>query len=251
MAATRPDGVSDIVEGRNPVLEALRAGVPLEEVRIARGVETASAIDEIRRLCREGGIPVREVDRRTLDESSARGSHQGVVAIARPFAYASLAEIVAAGSRSPRSLVVVLDHITDPGNLGAVARSAEAVGASGLVIPSKRSAEVGPVARKASAGALEHLRVARVPNIPRALGDLKDAGYWVAGASERAEETAWQSRLDERLVLVMGSEGTGLSRLVAERCDFLVSLPMTGEVGSLNVAQAATVLAYEWLRRGV
>ncbi len=150
----------------------------------------------------------------------------------------------------PRSLVVVLDHITDPGNLGAVARSVEAVGASGLVIPAKRSAEVGQVARKAAAGALEHLRVAKVANLSRALDELKQAGYWVAGASEHATESVWEARLDDRLVLVMGAEGSGLSRLVSEHCDFLVSLPMAGRVGSLNVAQAATVLAYEWLRRG-
>jgi 23S rRNA (guanosine2251-2'-O)-methyltransferase len=242
--------MADIVEGRNPVLEALRAGVPLSEVRIARGVDRADTLDEIRRLCRRSGVPVREVDRRSLDDSSERGAHQGVVALAKPYEYVSMADIVEAGSLGPRSLVVVLDHVTDPGNLGAVARSAEAVGAAGLVIASKRAAEVGPVARKAAAGALEHLRVARVPNIPRALEELKKAGYWVAGASERGSETVWESRLDDRLVLVMGAEGAGLSRLVTEHCDFLVSLPMAGEVGSLNVAQAATVLAYEWLRRG-
>jgi 23S rRNA (guanosine2251-2'-O)-methyltransferase len=233
--------VADLVEGRNPVLEALRAGVPLSEVRIARGVEKAEAVDEIRRLSRAAGIPVREVDRRTLDESSARGAHQGVVALAEPYAYSSVTDIIAAGSLGPRSLVVVLDHVTDPGNLGAVARSAEAVGASGLVIASKRAADVGPVARKAAAGALEHLRVARVPNIVRSLEDFKKAGYWVAGASEHSADNVWESRLDERLVLV---------RLAAERCDFLVALPMAGRVGSLNVAQATTVLAYEWLRRG-
>ncbi len=243
--------MSDLIEGRNPVLEALRAEVPLDEVRVARGVQRAGVLEEIVQRARKAGVTVREVDRRSLDALSARGSHQGVVALARPFGYASLEDIISTGASSARSLVVVLDHVTDPGNLGAIARSAEAAGAAGLVIPGKRAADVGPVARKASAGALEHLRVARVTNVVRALDELKRAGYWVAGASEEATETVWDARLDDRLVLVMGAEGTGLSRLAREHCDFLVGLPMVGRVGSLNVAQAATVLVYEWLHRGL
>lgn len=242
--------MDDLIEGRNAVVEALRAEVPLREIRLARGNKPAPVLDEIVRLAGGAGVPVREVDRRRLDQDSARGAHQGVMAVAAPFSYARLPDIVSAATASPRSLVIVLDHVTDPGNLGAVARSAEAVGAAGLVIPAKRAAEVGAVARKSAAGALERLPVARVPNIVRAIADLKDAAYWVAGASEHASEGVWDVRLDDRLVLVMGAEGTGLSRLVAESCDFLVSLPMRGDVGSLNVAQAATVLMYEWLRRG-
>jgi 23S rRNA (guanosine2251-2'-O)-methyltransferase len=242
--------VDDIIEGRNAVASALEAGVPLKEVRLAQGNKPAPVLEQIVRLARAAGVPVREVDRRQLDQVSARGAHQGVVALAEGFAYTPLSEVIAAGAAATRSLVVVLDHVTDPGNLGAVARSAEAVGAAGLVIPNKRAAEVGAVARKAAAGALERLPVARVPNLTRALKDLQEAGYWVAGASEHASEPVWDTRLDDRLVLVLGSEGDGISRLVAETCDFAVCLPMVGDVGSLNVAQAATVLMYEWLRRG-
>jgi 23S rRNA (guanosine2251-2'-O)-methyltransferase len=241
--------VEEFVEGRNAVLESLRGGVRLKEVRIARGLEADPAVDEIRQRAREARVPVRDVDRKALEAVSARGAHQGVVALAEPFDYSDLQAIVAAATLTPRSLVVVLDHVTDPGNLGAVARSCEAVGAAGLVIPSKRAATVGPVARKTSAGALEHLPVAKVPNLVRALETLKAAGYWVAGASEHATESAFDARLDDRLVLVLGSEGEGLSRLVGEHCDFLVSIPMVGRVGSLNVAQAATLLAFEWYRR--
>jgi 23S rRNA (guanosine2251-2'-O)-methyltransferase len=242
--------MDDIIEGRNSVASALEAGVPLKEIRLARGNKPAPVLDEIVRLAKAAGVPVREVDRRQLDQVSARGAHQGVAALAEGFSYALLPDLIAAGAARPRSLVVVLDHITDPGNLGAVARSAEAIGATGLVIPNKRAAEVGAVARKTAAGALERLPVARVPNLARAITALQDAGYWVAGASEHASEPVWDTRLDDRLVLVLGAEGDGLSRLVAETCDFAVSLPMLGDVGSLNVAQAATVLMYEWLRQG-
>ena len=229
--------------------EALRAGVPLVEVRISSGTRDADVLEEIVTLARRAGVPVRGVTRHELDRVSARGAHQGVMAAVRPFSYVPLSEIVAGAAASPRSLVIVLDHITDPGNLGAVARSAEAAGASGLIIPSQRSASVAAVARKSAAGALEHLPVARVVNLTRALAELKDAGYWIAGADEAAPSPVWESRLDDRLVLVLGAEGTGLSRLVRENCDFLVSIPMVGRVGSLNVAQAATVLAFEWVRR--
>lgn len=241
--------MEDVVEGRNAVLEALRAGVDLREVRVARGLAPEPAIDEIRRRANEARIPVREVDRRSLGSLSARGAHQGVIALAQPFGYSSLDEIIAIGAAGPRSLVVVLDHVTDPGNLGAVARSCEAAGAAGLVIPSQRAAAVGPVARKSAAGALEHIAVARVANLVRVLETLKAAGYWIAGASEHAAESAFEARLDDRLALVLGSEGEGISRLVREHCDFLVSIPMAGRVGSLNVAQAATLLVFEWARR--
>ena len=241
--------MEELVEGRNAVLEALRSGARLREVRIARGLKPDPAIDEIRSLARRANVRVKEMDRRALDQASARGAHQGVMAVAESFVYTQLEDIVATGAAAPRSLVIVLDHVTDPGNLGAVARSAEAAGATGLVIPSQRAATVTAVARKTAAGALEHLPVARVPNVVRALEAFKHAGFWTAGASEHAEESAFEARLDDRLVLVMGSEGEGLSRLVRENCDFLVRIPIVGHVGSLNVAQAATVLAFEWARR--
>ncbi len=149
----------------------------------------------------------------------------------------------------PDSLIIALDHVTDPGNLGAVARSAEVVGADAVLVAKNRAAAVTPAAYKASAGALAHIALAQETNIARSLARCKEAGYWIAGASEHAEQTAWEAPLEGRIVLVMGSEGEGLARLTRESCDFLVRLPQAGRVGSLNVAQATTALAYEWLRR--
>lgn len=241
--------MGDVIEGRNAVLEALRAGGTVRELLIARGLQDNRVLREIGELAARDDVPVREVDRHELDELSARGAHQGVVGVVGEFSYARLGEVVRAiGERSP-SLVIVLDHVTDPGNLGAVIRSAEALGADAVVIPKARAASVGPVVVKAAAGATAHLPIALVPNIARALAELKQAGFWVAGASERAEEPAWDAALHGRLVLVLGAEGAGLSRLVEEACDFLVRIPLAGKTGSLNVAQAATVLAYEWARR--
>jgi 23S rRNA (guanosine2251-2'-O)-methyltransferase len=217
---------------------------------VAHGTKPHPALDEIRRRAGEAGVRVEEVPRRDLDAMSARGAHQGVVAFAEPFAYAPLADVIAAGTAAPRSLVVVLDHVTDPGNLGAVARTCEAVGAHALVVPKERSAPVTAVAEKAAAGALSYLPLVQVPNVVRALKELKEAGYWVAGADEKASEDVWDAALDHHLVLVAGAEGTGMARLTRETCDFLVRLPVLGHVGSLNVAQAVTALSYEWLRRG-
>ncbi|TLM65448.1 MAG: 23S rRNA (guanosine(2251)-2'-O)-methyltransferase RlmB [Actinobacteria bacterium] len=243
--------MSDLVEGRNAVAEALSAGLPIERVLIAEGVKPDAAVERVRSLAAEHGVPVEQCPRRKLDAMSDRGAHQGVAALARPFAYADLDSVLRLTTGQPRSLIIALDHVTDPGNLGAVARSAEAVGAAALVIEERRSAQVTAAAFKASAGAVAHLPVARVSNLSRALARAKDAGYWVAGASEHAEQDAWASPLEGRIVLVMGAEGEGLSRLVRENCDFLVRLPVEGHVGSLNVAQAATVLMYEWVRRGL
>ena len=238
-----------VIEGRNAVIEALRADVPLKRVLIAEGTRPDRTVAEIERRASERGVRVDRVRKRTLDELSERGAHQGVLAQAAPFAYASVEDLVRRASGKDHALVIALDHVTDPGNLGAVARTAEVVGAVGLLVPERRSAAITPAAWKAAAGALAHIPVARATNLARALATLKQDGFWVAGASERAEQTVWQAPLEGRLVLVMGSEGSGLARLTGERCDFLVRLPQAGEVGSLNVAQATTALAYEWLRR--
>jgi 23S rRNA (guanosine2251-2'-O)-methyltransferase len=237
------------IEGRNAVREALRGGVPVERVRIAEGLKADPAIDEIVRLAREAGVPVDRVTRRELDRASERGSHQGVIADAAPFAFTPLQEVLDATSDADSALVVALDHVTDPGNLGAIVRTAEVAGAAAVVVPERRSAAVTPAAYKAAAGAFAYLPVVQETNLVRALEKLKAAGFWIAGADGAAEQTAWDAPLDGKLVLVLGAEGEGLSRLVRETCDFLVRLPQSGRVDSLNVAQAAAVLAYEWVRR--
>lgn len=215
---------------------------------MAHGLAPDRTVEQIERMAADAQVSVERVARKMLDERSERGAHQGVMAEAAPFRYAQLSDIIAA-SPADNALVIVLDHVTDPGNFGAIVRSAEVVGATGVVVAARRSVAITPSAWKAAAGALAHVPVAQVPNIARALEDLKAAGFWIAGASERAEQTVWDAPLEGRLGLVMGSEGSGLARLTQERCDFLVRLPQAGRVGSLNVAQATTTIAYEWLRR--
>jgi 23S rRNA (guanosine2251-2'-O)-methyltransferase len=241
--------MSEIIEGRNAVLEALRSGVRIERIMVADGLRQNPAVDEIRSRAAAAGVPVAAVPRAVLDKQSVRGAHQGVAALAEPFGYAQLSDVLATAAGQDRSLIVVLDHVTDPGNLGAVIRSVEVAGGDAVVIPRDRAASIGPAAHKASAGATAHLPVVRVPNVSQSLSAMKDAGYWVAGADEGGDQGLWDAPLDGRLVVVLGAEGSGLARLTRERCDFVVSIPVAGRVSSLNVAQAASVLAFEWVRR--
>lgn len=241
--------MSDIIEGRNAVLEALRSGVRLRKVSVASGLKSNAAVDEIERLARAAGARVEHVERTELDRSSVRGAHQGVIAEVAPFAYTELADVLARTDGRPASLIMVLDHVTDPGNLGAIIRSVEVAGGDAVVVPKDRSAAVTAVVHKTSAGATSHLPVARVTNVARTLAEFKQHGYWVIGASEKASVLAWDAPLEGRVVLVMGAEGGGISKLVLAECDVLARLPVAGHIQSLNVAQAATVLAFEWARR--
>jgi len=224
--------------------------MPVRRVLIAEGTQPDRTLDEIARRAGEAGVDVARVPKRQLDAKSERGAHQGVLAEAAPYPYASLDDVLKRAEGKKRSLVIALDHITDPGNLGAIVRTAEVVGAEGVLVAKKRAAAVTPAAYKSSAGALAHVALAQEANLVRSLVRCKEAGFWVAGASEHASQSVWDAELDGRIVLVMGSEGEGLARLTRETCDFLVGLPQAGKVGSLNVAQATTAIAYEWLRRG-
>ena len=238
------------IEGRRAAFEALRTGFPIKRALIAQGVENDPAVRDLLAGLGEAGVSVKSVARAQLDAISSHGAHQGIVLEVGKFPYADLADIIAAaGSADRPALVVVLDHVTDAGNFGAIVRSAEVVGASGVVIPNKRSAEVTVATYKTSAGAVMHLPIAQVPNIVRALEDLKSAGFWVGGATEHAEGMCWDAPFEGRVALVMGSEGDGISRLVLDTCDFTTKLPQRGATESLNVAQAATALCFEWLRR--
>ncbi len=273
--------MADYIEGRRAVEEALRAGVPIKRALVAVPSPTPSrsdrrgpagrrggrggdvpdrapsaqdqALERLASQLKAGGVPVQAVTRAELDrisqEGGSHGAHQGIACEVPPYRYAQLEDIARAGASKPDSLVLVLDHITDEGNLGAIVRTAEVMGADGVVIPSKRSAQVTVGVYKTSAGAALHIPIARVPNLVGALEVLKKAGFWVAGASEHARQDIWHAPLEGRIALVAGSEGTGISRLVREACDFLVALPQRGHVGSLNVAQATTAICYEWLRR--
>ena len=245
--------MAEYIEGKRPIIEALRAGMPLKSVLMADNVQQDGQIKDILRKARQHGVKVKMVSRKMLDERSERGSHQGVMAEALPFPYANMTEIIAAANERAEqrgsALVVVLDHVTDAGNLGAIARSAEIVGASGLVIPNKRSARVTAATYKSSAGAINYIKVSQVANIASTLERLKKEGFWVAGASEQAQHCVWEAPLYGKIALVMGNEAEGLSQLTMKECDFLAKLPQEGRVASLNVAQAATAIMYEWMRQ--
>lgn len=243
----KPTG--DLIEGRRAVAEALEAGVPLRRAFVSKASgDEDLVLDKLVRRLEGRGVECERVPKSRLDAMSSHGAHQGVVVRVRPFEYAGLADVIAAAGAGD-ALVVVLDHVTDEGNFGAIVRTAEVVGAAGVVIANARAAAVGVGAYKTSAGAVLHIPIAQVPNLARALDDLKAAGFWACAATEHAEEDVWHASMGGRLALVMGSEGSGISRLVLERCDFSCRLPQRGRVESLNVAQAATVLCYEWLRR--
>lgn len=247
--------MAERIEGKRAVVEALRAQVPLTEVLLSDAAPKDGLVQDILRKARRQDVKVSFVPRRRLDELSERGNHQGVVALARPYAYCGAGDVAARAQADfeahGRALVVVCDHLTDAGNLGAVIRSANAVGAAGVVIPNKRSARVEPSTYKSSAGAVSHVPVAQVANVVRALERLKGEGFWVCAATEHASELAWEANLKGKIALVLGNESEGVSRLVLEHCDLFARLPMEGQVASLNVAQAATALMYEWLRQNV
>ena len=222
----------------------------MRELLLASGREPDAATSELLELARAAGIRIRTVERQQLDDATDGLVHQGVVAIAPPFLTVTLAQVLerAAATGEP-PLLVALDGVTDPHNLGSIARTAEAVGAHGLLLPGRRTASVTPVVEKAAAGALAHLPVAEVGNLVRALGQLGEAGVWSLGLDGDAEVALAEHPLaGEACVLVVGAEGAGLSRLTRERCDALVRLPMRGRVGSLNASVAAAVALYE-LRR--
>ena len=238
-------GSGSWIEGRRAVAEALEVGMPLRRALVS---DTDGTLAPLVRQLEAADVRIERVPRSRLDDLSSHGAHQGVVVQAAPFAYADLSDVIARAGEGD-ALVVLLDHVTDQGNLGAIVRSAEVVGAAGVVIAKARAAGVGVGACKTSAGAVLHVPIAQVANLPRAIDTLKEHGFWVGGATEHARESVWDAPMGGRLCLVMGSEGDGISRLVRERCDFECRLPQRGQVESLNVAQAATVMCYEWLRR--
>ncbi len=234
----------DLIPGRQPVREALHAGRELQAVVLDR--RRGDDLDQIGEQARAAGVDVRLATRDELDAMTGEVRHQGVVALAGRFPHAALEDLLDA------DLVVVLDGVTDARNLGAIARVALQAGAGGLVIRDRRSASPSPAAEKAAAGALSWLPVATVPNIVAALERLGEAGLWSVGLAGEAEATVWDHPLmDERIALVVGAEGDGLSRLVAERADALVRIPMAGQLDSLNAATATAVTAFEWARRHV
>lgn len=273
-----------MIEGRRACFEALEAHLPLKKLLVQENMNATLQTADVERLiacARERGISCEYVKRSAMDALSSHGAHQGVMFETAPFAYAELSDVLATIDRkaasaadasaadafatdaselvtntnnqpsAPKqaSLVVLLDHVVDEGNFGAIVRSAEVVGASCVIIANARCASVGVGAYKTSAGAVLHMPIVQVVNLARAIDELKEHGFWVIGASEHAQQTVWNAPFAGNVCLVMGSEENGISSLVQKKCDFICKLPQRGRIESLNVAQAATVMCYEWMRQ--
>lgn len=232
--------------GVHAVEEALAAGRPLDRIVVARGQQNRR-IQKIVDLARARGVPVRFEERGELDRSAGAEHHQGVIAFAASRAAVELEDLLADAGQN--RLLVLLDGIEDPHNLGAIVRTALGAGAAGIVIPERRAAGLTETVSRVSAGALEHLPVARVKNMARAMEQLKEAGFWLVGLDERADKKYTEVDYKGRVGLVMGSEGAGLHELVRKRCDFVVSIPMAGPIGSLNVSVAAGIVLFEAARQ--
>lgn len=244
VAVQRAKDAPEVVVGRNAVLEALRDGVPATQLRVADGLEADARIKEVLRLAAARHVPMMQVARIELDKLPAAAPHQGMALSVPPFNYSSLDDLTAGKA----SLIVALDGVTDPRNLGAVARSAVAFNAAGLVIPERRAVGVTASGWKASAGALARTKVARVTNLTRALESLQQDGWFViglAGESRIDIDALKPTHVTDKVVLVIGSEGKGLSRLVGETCDVVARIPMSGTAESLNAAVAAGIALYE------
>ena len=253
MDEKRRDGLTaeadGVIEGRNAVIEALRAGTAIDKIYLQKG-ETDRTLGHVASKARAAGIVVVEADRRKLDAMSRTHAHQGVIALSAVREYAGVEDILrAAADRGEPPLVVVCDEISDPQNLGAIIRTAECAGAHGVIIPKRRSAGLTAVVAKTSAGAVSYLPVARVPNLTAVLKQLKGEGLWVFGADAAAGTRLYDADLKGPAAIVIGSEGDGMGRLVREQCDFLVSIPMKGQLNSLNASAAAAVVLYEAVRQ--
>ena len=238
-----------VIEGRNAVTEALRAGVAIDKVFILKG-DSDRALRYIASTARASGAVVVDADRRKLDSMSVTNAHQGVIAQTAGVEYSSIGDMLdLARQRGEPPLIVLCDEITDPHNLGAIIRSSEAAGAHGVIIPKRRSAGLSATVAKASSGALYNIAIARVTNLKSAISELKKAGAWVYGASPGGKTALWEIDLTGSAVIVIGAEGAGISRLVGESCDFTVSIPMRGKIASLNASVSAALLLYEAIRQ--
>lgn len=234
----------DIIFGRNSVTEAIKAQRPIDSVMVARG-ERSGSIPKILADAKTAGIPIKEVDRKKLDYMCGHGNHQGIIAVGAVKEYSTIEDIFnTAEERGEPPFIIVCDEIEDPHNLGAIIRTAEASGAHGVIVPKRRSASLSFTVSKTSAGAVEFMHVARVTNIPQTLEELKEKGLWVYCA-DMDGEPFYNANLKGAVALVIGSEGKGVGRLVKEKCDVVLSMPMKGKINSLNASVAAGILMYE------
>lgn len=237
----------DVIAGRNPVSEAIRSGRPIDKILVARGEKTGAVVGILAKA-REKQIPVKEADRVKLDFLSGSAPHQGIIALAAAKEYSTVEDILAyAAEKGEPPFLVILDELEDPHNLGAIIRTAECAGAHGVIIPKRRSVGLSYTVGKASAGAVEYMRVARVTNIATLLDDLKKQGVWIYGADMNGTDYT-RCDMSGACALVIGNEGKGMARLVREKCDVIVSLPMKGRINSLNASVAAGILMYHALK---
>ncbi|MGB9779913.1 23S rRNA (guanosine(2251)-2'-O)-methyltransferase RlmB [Caldanaerobacter sp.] len=233
----------DIIYGRNPVMEAIKSGKEIEKIYVSKNA--GGNISKIIAMAKESGIVVSTADSDTLKRLANTSNHQGIVAVGALYQYFELEDILDyPEKKGEKPFLLILDGITDPHNMGAIIRSAEAFGVHGVIIPKRRSVGINATVVKASAGAVEHIKVAKVSNINGAIKKLKERGIWIVGSDVQAEKNFEELDYDFPLALVIGSEGEGISRLVLENCDFIVKIPMKGKINSLNASVAASILMY-------
>lgn len=237
------------LEGRNAVLEAIKSGREINKIFVLKG-ESSGSIKQIIALSKQKGIVIVETDRAKLDSMSSSRAHQGVIAMVSPASYVDVDDILnKAQEKGEPPFIVILDEINDPNNLGSILRTADAVGAHGIIIPKRRSTALTPTVAKVAAGAIEYVPVARVPNLTRTIEYLKEKGLWIAGTDMSGEKSFYEADLKGAIALVIGNEGKGMGRLVSEKCDFIINIPMAGNIQSLNAGVAAGIVMYEIFRQ--
>ncbi len=252
--AQRPEPQEEVegqLEGRNAITEALKSGRTIDKIFVAQG-DTDKGLQRLAAQAKEAGAVVVSVDRRKLDAMSATHAHQGIIALAAAHEYVTIDDILEeAAARNEAPLIVICDELSDPHNLGAILRSAECAGAHGVIIPKRRSVGLTATVAKASAGAVEYMKVARVTNISNAISELKEKGVWVYGTAAEGSIPMYRADLTGPAAIVIGNEGDGISPLVRKNCDVMVSIPMRGRISSLNASAAASILLYEAVRQRI
>lgn len=239
----------DQIEGRNSVLELLESGKDINKIFVTRG-EKHGSINKILAIAKERKIIVVEKDKKQMEEMAQEENYQGVIAIVPPFEYAEIQDILdEAKARKEDPFILILDGIEDPHNLGSIIRTAETAGVHGIIIPKRRAASVNSTVNKTSAGAVEHMKIARVTNISDTLEELKQAGLWICGTAVDTDKYYYNQDLTGPLGIVIGNEGKGIGEKVKKNCDFLVKIPMKGKVGSLNAAVSTGIIVYEAVKQ--
>lgn len=240
--------MSEIISGKNPIMQAIKANRKIEKILISKHINKQTE-QELRKLLKGKGTIIEFVSKQQLD-ALAKGKHQGMIAYVEPYQYVSVADILKrAEEKDELPFIIILDELEDPHNLGAILRTAEAVGVHGVIIPKHRAVGLTETVAKASAGAIEHVPVAQVTNIARTIDILKEENIWVVGAAGEAEEDFRSLDGETKIAIVIGNEGRGISRLVKEKCDWTIRIPMSGKITSLNASVAASLLLFEIYRK--